>query len=198
MDSIQFYDVPSPPFFVEEEKCREIPDELLVRIFSYLPIQSFAEIPQVCRQWRRVARDDEIWKIIAARNHFIVDASHQVIHKSCVSEGLFFDATAVLEIEGHTIIENRPLPKERRTAALENLFRTSVSIPLGSLVWSATDDADYLIVKEMDGSVGKLRAKLRAFVPHEKRRVFELYKLVHLNAQNSLAAYREFSLRGIW
>jgi hypothetical protein len=169
MDSVQFYHSPLTPFFVEEEKRWEIPDELLLRIFSYLPIQSFAEIPQVCRQWTGVARDDEIWKIVAARNHFIVDASYEVIRKSCISEGLFFDATAVLEIQGHTIIENRPLSKERRTAALENLFRTSVSIPVGSLVWSATDDADYLIVKEMDGSVGKLRGKLRSFVPHEKR-----------------------------
>jgi len=41
----------------------ELPEEVTIRIFTYLPKRSFSTLVRVCAQWRRIADDRFFWPV---------------------------------------------------------------------------------------------------------------------------------------
>lgn len=55
-----------------------LPEEILLHVFSFLPVASLATCETVCRHWRRLAMDDSLWKALAFK----------ILGKSCTREEL--------------------------------------------------------------------------------------------------------------
>jgi hypothetical protein len=48
---------------------KQLPDELLVHIFSFLQGFDLLEVEQTCHQWKNLASDETLWKDLC-RKHF--------------------------------------------------------------------------------------------------------------------------------
>lgn len=50
---------------MDEKGIGKIPDEILVKIFSFLEFQWVGRIARVCKRWKLVSGDDDLWKEIS-------------------------------------------------------------------------------------------------------------------------------------
>ncbi|XP_062592742.1 F-box/LRR-repeat protein 12-like [Saccostrea cucullata] len=60
---------PSPVLSNNEKKISDLPENLLLKIFDYLPVKELCIIGRVCRQWRRIVRDNSLWRHVDLLNY---------------------------------------------------------------------------------------------------------------------------------
>ncbi|XP_061182468.1 F-box/LRR-repeat protein 12-like [Saccostrea echinata] len=60
---------PSPVLSENGKKISDLPENLLLKIFGYLPVKELCIIGRVCRQWRRIVRDNSLWRHVDLLNY---------------------------------------------------------------------------------------------------------------------------------
>jgi recyclin-1 len=60
--NIDDFSIPETPKKSVELKRKNIPPDVLIRIFSYLPVPTLAEVAVVSRRFKVLVYDDEIWQ----------------------------------------------------------------------------------------------------------------------------------------
>ncbi|GLH15367.1 Uncharacterized protein GBIM_19825 [Gryllus bimaculatus] len=93
-----------------------LPDEVLVKVFSYLPAEDLAwEIPKVCKRWARVSEDSEVW-----RNKIYEPASftHYLSVADCLRR--------VPKLEGLSISHSAPMETVRNVCKYLNMYSHNI------------------------------------------------------------------------
>ncbi len=110
MDSIGAQGAAAAVSLNQTDHLLGLPEELWIVIFSHLPISDIGHVRQVCRDWRNIGGDEQVWKRVAERlePHLwggIPTNFQQFVSQAAMSSRYLFDIHHMVhvDLETHTI-----------------------------------------------------------------------------------------------
>ncbi len=193
-----------------------LPEEILVLIFSYLPIQDIGHARQVCRDWNQAGGTEQVWRAVADRFEIHPwgeepdgrSMTYQfLVRDASMRLGYFFDLRSMIEIDlgAHTIRITANLKgdffqvQEKTRGILGSISQVgkllpprsylcveSAIAPMGNKHW------EFLVIGPNGLCCGSEGRGIDNFPTSEKQKY--LRRLTPRGDRENLSLYREFSL----
>jgi hypothetical protein len=74
--------VSSSPTQLAVSSIEQLPDELLLHIFSFLQASDLLKVELTCHQWKNLAEEETLWKSLYQRHFKVIEAGGETYKES--------------------------------------------------------------------------------------------------------------------